>query len=237
MANAYLDCLAMLGVGGAHPGGLQLTKKMLAKVEIDRTKTVLDIGCGTGQTSAYMAEKYKCRVTAVDSSKVMVEKANNRFLTLDLPVTAEVGDAQNLLFPDAAFDVILSESVITFTNLGSTISEFKRVLKPRGQLLAVEMVCEQPLLKEEQREITDFYGFTGLFTEEDWSIAFQQAGFTRVTIENYQPHDDEQDLEQAADFSLSEHIDEEFFEIFQEHEYLTIKYREKLGFRMFICGL
>ena len=27
----YLDCLAIFGVGGAHPGGLQLTKDTLIK--------------------------------------------------------------------------------------------------------------------------------------------------------------------------------------------------------------
>ncbi|MCR1834683.1 hypothetical protein NSA56_09745 [Oceanobacillus caeni] len=48
MNNRYLDCLALFGVGGAHPGGLPLTKRILSKEEIDEKQSILDAGCGTG---------------------------------------------------------------------------------------------------------------------------------------------------------------------------------------------
>ena len=34
MEITYLDCLALFGIGGAHPGGLQLTKEILSREKI-----------------------------------------------------------------------------------------------------------------------------------------------------------------------------------------------------------
>ncbi|WP_256241661.1 class I SAM-dependent methyltransferase [Bacillus sp. V3B] len=79
MEYTYLDCLALLRVGGAHPGGLQLTKHILSREKIDETTKILDVGCGTGQTSAYIAEQYRCYVTSLDCNKIMLDKANQRF--------------------------------------------------------------------------------------------------------------------------------------------------------------
>lgn len=236
MVYTYLDYLALFGVGGAHPGGLQLTKWMLAKEAIDETTAILDAGCGTGQTSAYLSRQYSCQVTSIDSNKAMVEKARKRISSLNVPVKVKMGDAQNLPFADRSFDLVLSESVIAFTNPDLTIPEFKRVLKPAGRLLAVEMVIEHPLSKEEKEEIAEFYGFYCLFTETDWAAAFQKAGFTDVSIERFRQPFEKGEAELAADFSLSETIDDDLFDIFTEHQRLTEKYKEKLGYRIFRCG-
>jgi len=53
----YLNCLAELGVGGAHPGGFKLTQDILSAEHIGKKTTVLDAGCGTGQTAAYVAQQ------------------------------------------------------------------------------------------------------------------------------------------------------------------------------------
>ena len=75
----YLNCLALIGIGGVHPGGLQLTKEILSREKINEKTIILDVGCGTGQTSAYMAEKYKCKIIGLDNNEMMLEKAKKRF--------------------------------------------------------------------------------------------------------------------------------------------------------------
>jgi arsenite methyltransferase len=45
----YHDFFANLGVGGAHPGGLTLSKKALAKEQLKPSSKVLDVGCGKGR--------------------------------------------------------------------------------------------------------------------------------------------------------------------------------------------
>ena len=204
----YLDCLAIFGVGGAHPGGLQLTKELLSREKIDETKSILDAGCGTGQTSAYIAEQYRCNVTSLDCNKIMLDKARQRFSSLHLPIEVKQGSTENLPFDEGLFDIILSESVISFTDVSLTIPEFKRVLKPNGVLLAIEMVLEKSLSEEELKPIVDFYGVSQLLTENEWYNFFQKANFKQVTVEKFKLQFDENDVQNAPDFSLSENIDD-----------------------------
>lgn len=66
------------GVGGAHPGGINLTKEIFKSENISTTSHILDVGCGTGQTAAYIAHKYGAKVTGIDINSIMVAKATER---------------------------------------------------------------------------------------------------------------------------------------------------------------
>lgn len=235
MKYTYLDCLALFGVGGAHPGGLQLTQKILAEEKINNDTILLDVGCGTGQTAAYLQQQYGCSVSALDNNSIMLEKAQQRFSSLNLPIDAKVGDIENLPYPDKHFDIALSESVFSFTNVTSAIRELKRVLKPNGRLLAIETVLEQKISEEERSSIVDFYRFPRLLTEGEWLTAFRKAGFQQVDITKYQPTLDQVDEQNAADFSLSESIDDALLEILEKHKEIMQRNKDKLGFRIFRC--
>lgn len=235
MNYTYLDCLASFGVGGAHPGGLQLTKSILSREYIDQEKLILDVGCGTGQTSAYIAEKYRCSVTSLDSNNTMLIKAKQRFSSLNLPINVLYGSVENLPFNDGLFDFILSESVTSFTDVSLTIQEFKRVLKPNGVLLAIEMVLEDSLSEVELKTIVDFYGVSQLLTVSEWYNLFQKAGFKQISIEKFKQQFAENDIDTAADFLLSENIDDKLLEILEKHEHLITTYNDKLGFHIFRC--
>src|SRR5690625_7715526 len=92
----YHDFLALMGVGGAHPGGLSFTKHLLKNVQIDQNSSVLDAGCGTGQTAAYIAETYGCHVTAIDRHPVMIEKAKQRFEANNIKVDLIQGNIEQI---------------------------------------------------------------------------------------------------------------------------------------------
>lgn len=236
MNYTYLDCLALFGVGGAHPGGLQLTKKILAEENINGDTTLLEVGCGTGQTAAYLAQQYGCSISALDNNNIMVEKARQRFSSLDLLIDAKVGDIENLPYPDKHFDIVLSESVISFTNLISTLPELKRVLKPSGRLIVIETILEQTISEEERSQIVDFYSFPQLLTEGEWVKAFKDAGFQRIDITKYQPTLEQVDEQHAADYALSETIDDALLEILEKHKEIMQQNKDILGFRIFRCS-
>lgn len=235
MNYTYLDCLASFGVGGAHPGGLLLTKSILSGEDIDQEKSILDVGCGTGQTSAYIAEKYRCSVTSLDNNITMLEKAKQRFSSLNLASNVMYGNVENLPFIDESFDFILSESVTSFTDVSSTLQEFKRVLKPKGVLLAIEMVLEDSLSEEELKTVVDFYRISQLLTESEWYKLFQKVGFKQISLEKLKQQFDENDIDTAPDFLLSENIDNKLLEILEKHEHLITTYRDKLVFYIFRC--
>ena len=235
MEFTYLDCLALFGIGGAHPGGLQLTKEILSREKIKEKTIILDVGCGTGQTSAYMAEKYKCKITGLDNNEIMLEKAKKRFQFRNLPIETRLGSVESLPFGEKSFDMILSESVATFTDVSKTLPEFRRVLKPNGVLLAIEMVLEESLPEEELTSITEFYGVPRILTESQWNSFFQKAHFQQISIDKFNLQFEEPEIENAADFSISDQLDDELYDILDQHEQLTKKYQNLLGFRVFRC--
>lgn len=235
MESTYLNCLAFFGVGGAHPGGLQLTKNILSREKIGSTTKILDVGCGTGQTSAYIAKKYGCHVTALDCHTIMIEKAKKRFRSLQLPVVTCYGSAEHLPFEDESFDMILSESVTAFTDVSKSIPEYKRVLKPNGILLAIEMTLENLITEAELAQILHFYGVRQLLSEAEWCAHFQKAGFRQVLSENFKLHPDAQNMCHALDFSLSKNIDPSYFHTLHQHQYLSMVYKDRLGCRIYRC--
>ncbi len=235
MEYTYLDCLALFGVGGAHPGGLQLTKEILSREKINEKTIILDVGCGTGQTSAYMAEKYKCKMTCLDNNEIMLEKAKKRFQSRNLPIETRLGSVESLPFGEKSFDMILSESVATFTDISQTLPELRRVLKPNGVLVAIEMVLEEPLPVEKLTPITEFYGVPRILTESEWNAFFRKAGFQQINIDKFNLQFEEPEIENATDFSISDQLDDKLFDILDQHEQLTKMYQNLLGFRVLRC--
>ncbi|MFS0774898.1 methyltransferase domain-containing protein [Neobacillus sp. 3P2-tot-E-2] len=82
----YLDFLSKFGVSGAHPGGIKLTEEIFENEKINKFSHILDVGCGTGQTAAYLAARYGAKVTGMDINPIMVGKAKNRMINYQLPV-------------------------------------------------------------------------------------------------------------------------------------------------------
>ncbi|MFQ6087717.1 MAG: class I SAM-dependent methyltransferase, partial [Candidatus Methanofastidiosia archaeon] len=102
-----------------------------------RNSYVLDVGCGVGITACFIAKKHGCRVVGVDLSERMIDRANEgvKRKGVEDRVEFQVADAQKLPFADALLDVVISESVTSFTkDKGKTIREYVRVTKPGGYI-------------------------------------------------------------------------------------------------------
>ncbi|HWJ77083.1 MAG TPA: class I SAM-dependent methyltransferase [Niallia sp.] len=182
MKPSYQDALAYYGVSGAHPGGLTLTKYLLEQENVTKQTSILDGGCGTGQTSAFIKKHYPCSVTSIDYHPTMVERAKRRFTKENLSIQLVQGSLENLPFPSNSFDIVLVESVLIFTNSSNSLREINRVLKPNGVLLSLEMTAERPLNEIEQKNMCDVYGIERVYTENEWIALMKSAGFSHVEV-------------------------------------------------------
>ncbi len=95
---------------------------------------VLDVATGSGNAAISAARRY-ARVTGVDYVPELLEQARRRAAAERLEATFEVGDAEDLPYPDAAFDVVLSTVGVMFTaDQERAAAELLRVCKPGGRI-------------------------------------------------------------------------------------------------------
>ncbi|MEH7076760.1 class I SAM-dependent methyltransferase [Neobacillus drentensis] len=230
----YFDFLAKFGVGGAHPGGIPLTQKVLASENITNKSRILDAGCGTGQTAAYLYQHYFAKVVGLDINPIMIEKAKIRFQSLNIPIKLIQGSIEKLPFKDNTFDFILSESVLAFVNKPAALGEFFRVLKKGGRLIANEMTINAKLSPVEESEIIHFYALDSLLLEDDWRNLFHEAGFQEIVIKANQT-----DLgvgNTTTEFNFSANFEPELFQVLNEHGNLVLKYQDILSHRVITCS-
>jgi phosphatidylethanolamine/phosphatidyl-N-methylethanolamine N-methyltransferase len=102
---------------------------------------ILEVGVGTGISLPYYSPNVK--LSGVDISEPMLRKAQQRVSELGLKnvEALAVMDAEHLDFPDASFDVVVAQYVVTTVpNPEATLDEFARVLKPGGEIILVSRV-------------------------------------------------------------------------------------------------
>ncbi|WP_353855520.1 class I SAM-dependent methyltransferase [Bacillus sp. Bos-x628] len=227
----YVEMLAYFGVSGAHPGGIELTKTMIEHSKLLFDQRILDIGCGTGQTAAYLGN-LGFHVDAIDTHPLMVEKANLRFKREELPINAIQASVENLPFADASFSLLISESVLSFTHLSAALNEMKRVLLPGGKLLANEAVLKAPLSTKELAAIQEFYGFRSLFSPSEWEEQLKEAGFHDLRILSFDEH---MVQEEPTEMELSPHIPSKLYDTLQTHYDFIQAHRQHLSHILFEC--
>ncbi|MGZ4289831.1 MAG: class I SAM-dependent methyltransferase [Gaiellaceae bacterium] len=114
-----------------------ITEMHIALVERlapERGEHWLDLGCGTGDV-AFHAARAGAIVTGADLSPALIETAQRQAGELGLDLTLEVGDCQELHYPDATFDVVSSSVGVIFApDHGRVASELARVCRPGGRM-------------------------------------------------------------------------------------------------------
>ncbi|WP_064468637.1 class I SAM-dependent methyltransferase [Lederbergia galactosidilytica] len=234
MTFDYHDALAKGRVKGAHPGGFYLTKKLLKDVKLKKEMKVLDIGCGMGQTSLYLAETIGCHVVAVDKHPKMIENFRQHPDVQALPIEIVEADIEKLPFADEQFDLILSESVLAFTKLAQSLYEVKRVLKKDGIFICNEMCLQEPIEPAELSKFNSLYQIQEILTKEGWLTKLKNVGFQNLTVV-----EDRKMAEELSDYTNEEKIvdnagtviySEEVEEILVEQSLLLIEYADNIGY-------
>jgi SAM-dependent methyltransferase len=95
---------------------------------------VLDVAAGNGNATLAAARRW-CDVVSTDFVPALLERGRMRATAEGLPVQFEQADAENLPFPDASFDAVMSTFGVMFTpNQDKAASELARVCKPGGRI-------------------------------------------------------------------------------------------------------
>lgn len=117
-----------------------------------RGRRVLDYGCGHGMAAVVLARR-GADVTAFDLSPGYVREAQERAAANSVRITCRVADAEELPFPDRAFDAVWGNAVLHHLDLSRAGRELSRVLRPGGVAVFCEPWGGNPLLALARRRL------------------------------------------------------------------------------------
>ena len=93
---------------------LQIIAELLVEAaDVHAGQQVLDVACGQGNAAITAALRF-AEATGVDYAPNLLDQARQRAAVLHLDATFTEGDAENLPFPDASFDTVLSTVGVMF---------------------------------------------------------------------------------------------------------------------------
>ena len=103
-------------------------------VDVHAGDKVLDVATGSGNTAISAARRF-CDVTGIDYVPELIEQARKRAEVEGMSIAFEVGDAEDLPYPDASFDVVLSTLGVMFApNQEKVAEELLRICRSGGKI-------------------------------------------------------------------------------------------------------
>ncbi|MBE6049089.1 MAG: class I SAM-dependent methyltransferase [Clostridium sp.] len=172
-----------MGIKGEH--AKKLYKTLMDKIKDENFKTVLDVGCGTGNMLNMIINKYNdVEAYGIDISDKMLLKAKEKlgdraYLTL--------GDSENLPYKDDKFDLIMcNDSFHHYPNPVNVLKEFHRVLKSGGVLILGD--CWQPTVSRFIMNFCIKLGVTNcgdvkMYSEQEICSMLRKASFKNIKFE------------------------------------------------------
>lgn len=114
--------------------------KYAEQLALPESAQVLEIGCGTGAMTRFLAQRdnFSGKAFGVDQSAAFIDAAN-RFSqqeNISDRIDFMVGDVHQLDFPDASFDAVIAHTLVSHvTEPDTVIREMARVVRPGGTIV------------------------------------------------------------------------------------------------------
>jgi demethylmenaquinone methyltransferase / 2-methoxy-6-polyprenyl-1,4-benzoquinol methylase len=116
---------------------------LVSRIDVGPRATVLDVATGTGAVARELLTQKRCTVVGLDQSPEMLAEARRR---LPAGVTLIEGRAEELPFPDAAFDALTFTYLLRYVDdPAAVLGELARVVRPGGTIAGLEFALPRGL--------------------------------------------------------------------------------------------
>jgi len=170
--------------------------------------SVLDLGCGTGRISYYLA-KQGYRVTGVDVSEALLSVASNKAVECKYDISFILADSLTLPFENETFDILIAFKLLCYIPTEKLrhqfLNELYRVLKPNGTCVMTQNIvpdddrdewdeqdASSPAANFQIVEKGDHFpsgiGFVHWFTENDLLHEFSNSLFEMELFQSDEEH-------------------------------------------------
>ncbi|WP_300039597.1 class I SAM-dependent methyltransferase [uncultured Roseobacter sp.] len=141
-------------------------------------KTFLDLGCGLGEVSVYMATR-GAKVTASDLSPGMCDVALQLAALNDVTIETHVASSESLGFPaDRKFDIIYAGNMLHHVDIDSTMRQVMPHLAPGGVFVSWDPVAYNPVINVYRRRAME------VRTEDEHPLTRADVELIRGHFEN-----------------------------------------------------
>jgi phosphoethanolamine N-methyltransferase len=177
------------GDGYLSPGGPAEVERVLSGADL-AGKRVLDIGCGSGGITLFIARRFgPARIVGFDVELPVIESARRRATEAGLADHVEFtqGPPGGLPFPDESFDVAFSkDAMVHIPDKDAIFAEIFRVLKPGGTFAASDwLIGHDGEPSEAMKDYIAAEGLSfGMASPGRYAESMKKAGFTDVRTES-----------------------------------------------------
>ncbi len=158
---------------------------------IGRSSEVLEVACGTGGATRFLAEAYGCHVTATDLSgrHLMVAEKRIRHQGLSDLVRLALCDFHCLPFGDGRFDLWWSqEALLHAHDRNLVLREGHRVLRVGGRLVFSDLTVRSDTIDRERHQILQRTQSLSMWDASDYQAALRELGFDVASYANWSEH-------------------------------------------------
>jgi SAM-dependent methyltransferase len=167
---------------------------------------VIELGCGTGYVSAWLARR-GARPVGIDNSPEQLKTARRLQAEFGVAFPLMLGNAERVPLPEASFDLAISEyGAAIWADPYRWIPEAARLLRPGGELIflgngTILMLCIPELMDQTPTEcmIRDYFGMHRFAWPDgpeiefhlgygDWIRLLRSSGFEVEDLVEIRPH-------------------------------------------------
>ncbi len=193
-----------------------LLEKLVNLLQIPLYAKILDVGCGIGSSSIFLAKRYQAEVTGVTLSTKQVDIARLQAKQEQVAVTFKREDAHLLkTFSDNYFDIVWSlESCEQFYDKALFLRRAYQVLKPQGQLLLATWCSGREeysgKMAQNYRSLCNILDLPYMPTVNQYIKVLQENGYKLEQV-----HDWSQHVKQSWDLGLARLHDYSWWQLFK----------------------
>jgi ubiquinone/menaquinone biosynthesis C-methylase UbiE len=174
-----------------HFGGIEANETLIAKAGILRDQRVLDVCSGMGGPARYLADRIGCQVVGLDftESRHLAAQRLTRLVGLEHLVGFRYGNALDMPFEDASFDVVIGqEAWCHVPDKPRLIGECARVVKPGGTIAFTDILRRPALSAAQMARLTREMTFPTLETLDGYSALLAKHGCAMRSRDDLSEH-------------------------------------------------